>query len=126
MTEVFYATAFLALTGAVIHVLFTPLFGWADDLASMSDNNRRSALAMNGMITYALVVIAVADIALALNWIGDEAAAITLLVIAGFWGFRVVFQFLYYDMRHHLSWLFLGAYVFMATTHAVAVVQEIQ
>lgn len=115
------AAGTISLIGAIIHSISTPLFGWAKDLESLTDDNRRSALAMNSMITYVLVLIALADFSLALGFIGEQTALLVLIAIAGFWAVRTLVQLMYYTLRKALNWLFLAAYVFMTAAHVIAI-----
>jgi len=114
------AAGLLSLVGVVIHIFFTPIFGWARDLKNLSTVNRRSALVMNLMIIYVLLLIAVADVYLALGIVDQPTGTIVLLAVAGFWGVRLVAQLIYFNLRESLSWLFLSAYVFMVTAHLMA------
>lgn len=121
MTFVLISAGLISAVGAIIHTFATPLFGWARDLESLTEDNRRTALAMNAMVTYILVLIAVADFSLALGLFPEPITVLIFIAIAGFWATRTIVQLIYYSLKKAVNWVFLTAYVFMTAAHVVAI-----
>jgi len=103
--------------GFVIHLLFTPIWGWGDDLKKLNSQNRKAALTMNGMITYLFGVFSVVNLLWAFGVL--EIQKTLVISIIGFWVVRSILQLLYYSVREPLSLAFLGAFIFMIAGHIV-------
>ena len=104
-------------TGFVIHLLFTPIWGWGGDLKQLKSQNRRAALTMNGMITYLFGFFSVVNLLWAFGVL--EIQKTLVISIIGFWVVRSILQLLYYRVREPLSLAFLGAFIFMIAGHIV-------
>lgn len=106
--------------GFVIHLLFTPLWGWGPDLANLKTTNRRSAITMNGMMSYTFAFFGVADLLWGIGVL--EVQSILVAGMTGFWLVRTVLQLVYFDLRQPLSIVFMAAFIFMTAGHAFVLI----
>ena len=107
-------------TGAVIHLFFSHIWGWARDLENLKNENRLSALTMNGGIAYFLGFFGTMDLLWAFDLVEKER--LLIIAIIGFWVVRLAMQLFIYDMRQRLSQMFFIAFVFMIVGHTAILV----
>jgi len=105
----------ISFIGVGIHLMYSPLFGWDEDLTKLKKDNRLAALTMNNLITYFLAFFGVVDLLWAFNVV--QIQIILLVGIIGFWIIRAILQISYYNMSDRLSQFFLTIYILMTIGH---------
>ena len=99
------------LAFALFHLAFWKLFGWRQDLRSLTAVNRAVVQILNLCLTFAFLVFAFVSLLYPSEMTGTGLGRALLLLIAAFWLLRAVEQVIFFGLRRRVSLAFFVTFL---------------
>ncbi|ACB76312.1 hypothetical protein [Opitutus terrae] len=108
-----------SLAFGVFHLGFWRLFGWRTELANVSRVNRGIMQVLNLCLTFLFFAIGVLILVHRAEMTTTAIGRSLLAVMALFWIVRLVQQAIFFNLRHHASFVLSGLFLLGAALHAL-------
>jgi hypothetical protein len=88
---------------AIFHLLFWKIFGWKEDLASLTHVNRSVMQILNLRLTYVFLVMAYVLFVFQSELTATKLGQTLLVAFSVFWFMRAVEQVIFFGLKHKVS-----------------------
>jgi hypothetical protein len=105
------AGAFYNLAFAIFHAFFWKLFGWKEDLSSLTSLNRSVMQILNLCLMFVFIIFAYVSAFHSSELLDIKLGKALLLSITIFWLLRAVEQVIFFDLHTKISLAFFAAFL---------------
>ncbi len=120
MSALLVSAGLFNLAFAAFHLLFWRLFRWPDELGRLGVANRGIMQVLNLCLTYMFVLMGGVFLLYPAQLQSTALDRWLLLGMTGFWLVRLVYQPMFFGLRHPLSIALFAAFLIGVLLHAAA------
>jgi hypothetical protein len=112
---------FYCIALIIFHLLFWKIFNWREELPRLNRLNRATLQVLNLSITFVFLLFAYLSLVHTNELLTTPLGRSLCGLIAAFWLFRAAQQIVFYQLKHWVSWSFLGLFLLGAALYGMPV-----
>jgi hypothetical protein len=120
MSALLFSAGLFNLVFAAFHLLFWRLFRWPDELSRLGFANRGIMQVLNLCLTYMFVLMGGVFLLYPAQLQGTDLGRWLLLGMTGFWLVRLIYQPMFFGLRHRPSIVLFAVFSVGVLLHAAA------